>query len=192
LEASEKEVLVMMDIVAAKAIDNPLAFIGIVVAAASLLVAVSSLTLTWRLWRKTNRPILTAWIASVASGNEGIALNIVLENSGNRPAKDIRLVATEKQVLAALDQSHETNMPGDARRCFFGSKQISVLANGKRITNAFGYLGDKPGAWRSGAVIPLAIEYKGLESERYRAKMNLILVDNDGFAQSSWGTPNDL
>ena len=182
----------MMDIVAAKAIENPLALIGIIVAAISLLVAISSLTLTWRLWRKTNRPILTAWIASAAGGDEGVALNVVVENSGNRPAKDIRLVATEKRVLAALDRPDETTMPGDARRCFFASKQISVLANGKRLTNAFGYLADRAGAWRNGAVIPLTLVYKGLENERYRAEMNLILVDDGGFAQSSWDTPNDL
>lgn len=181
-----------MDIAAAKAIENPLAFVGIIVAAASLLVAISSLTLTWRLWRKTNRPILTAWIASATGGNEGIALNIVLENSGNRPAKEIRLVATENQVLAALDRLRETEIPGDARHCFFNDKQIPVLANGKRMTNAFGYLGSKPGAWRSGAVIPFVIEYKGLENERYRTKMNLILVDDNGFAQTSWGPPNNL
>lgn len=182
----------MIDIVVAKAIDNPLAFIGITVAAASLLVAIGSLTLTWQLWRKTNRPILTAWIASAGGGNEGIALNIVLENSGNRPAKDIRLVADEQRVLAALHQPLETNIPRDASQCFFSSKQISVLANGKRITNAFGYLGGESGAWRSGAVIPLAIEYKGLDNESYQAKMNLILVDDNGFAQSSWGTPNGV
>lgn len=67
----------MMEILTAKAIDNPLAFIGIMVAATSLLVAICSLSLTWRLWRKTNRPILTAWIASVAGGDDGIALNIL-------------------------------------------------------------------------------------------------------------------
>lgn len=89
----------LINIVAAMAVENPLAFVGISVAAASLLVAISSLTLTWRLWRKTNRPILTAWIASAAAGDDGIALKIVLENSGNRPAKDIRLVATEKHAL---------------------------------------------------------------------------------------------
>lgn len=116
---SEQEIVVMMDIVAAKAIENPLAFIGISVAAASLLVAISSLTLTWRLWRKTNRPILTAWIASAADGNAGIALNLVLENSGNRPAKDIKLVAIKKHVLAALDQPNGAEMPSDARHCFF-------------------------------------------------------------------------
>ncbi|MCD5988481.1 hypothetical protein KDX30_11265 [Pseudomonas sp. CDFA 553] len=182
----------MIDIVADKAVENPLAFIGIIVAAVSLLVAIGSLILTWRLWSKTNRPILTAWIASAAPGYEGTALNIVLENSGNRPAKDIRLVATEKYVLAALNHLDETEIPGDARHCFFSSKQISVMANGKRMTNAFGYLGDKSGAWKSGAVIPLAIEYKGLQNERYRAKMSLILVDDNGFAQSSWGTSTDL
>ncbi|WP_122356181.1 hypothetical protein [Pseudomonas coronafaciens] len=182
----------MMDIAVAKAIENPLAFVGIIVAAASLLVAISSLTLNWLLWRKTNRPILTAWIASAAGGNESIALNIVLENSGNRPAKDMRLVAAEKHVLAALNYPDETEIPEDARHCFFSGKQIPVLANGKRMTNAFGYLGGKPGAWKSGAVIPLVIEYRGLENERYRAKMSLILVDDKGFAQSSWGAPNDL
>lgn len=61
-----------------------------------------------------------------------------------------------------------------------------MLANGKRVTSAFGYLGGKSGAWRSEAVIPLIIEYKDLESERYRARMNLILVDDNGFGQSSW------
>lgn len=176
----------MLDILITKAIANPWAFLGIVVAAASLIVAFSSMTLTWLLWRKTNRPILTAWIASAAGGGEGIALNIVVENSGNRPAKDIILIAKEKQVLTALDHPHDGNVPRDALHCFFSGKQISVLANGKRVTNAFGHLGGQAGAWKSGAPIPLLIKYRGLGNERYRAKMNLILVDDNGFAQSSW------
>lgn len=181
-----------MSILIAKAMDNPLAFIGVIVATASLLVAISSLTLTWLLWRKTNRPILTAWISSVAGGNEGIALNIVVENSGNRPAKDIMLVAKKKPVLAALSHPHNGSVPKDALHCFFSGKQVSVLANGKRVTNAFGHLGSHAGAWKSGAAIPLLIRYRGLGNERYRAKMNLILVDDNGFAQSSWGTSNGL
>ena len=48
----------MLDILITKAIANPWAFLGIVVAAASLIVAFSSMTLTWLLWKKTNRPIL--------------------------------------------------------------------------------------------------------------------------------------
>lgn len=182
----------LIDTVAAMAVENPLAFIGISVTAASLLVAISSLTLTWRLWRKKNRPILTAWIASAAGGDEGIPLNIVLENSGNRPAKNIKLVAIKRDVLAAMGHPNGIEIPGDAQHCFFNDKQISVLANGKRVTNAFGYLGGEPGAWKSGGVIPLVIEYRGLENERYRAKMNLILVDDNGFAQSSWGTSSDF
>jgi hypothetical protein len=67
LETSEQELLVMMDIVAAEAVENPLSFTGIVMTAALLLVAISSLTLTWCLWRKTNRPILTARTAMVSA-----------------------------------------------------------------------------------------------------------------------------
>jgi hypothetical protein len=182
----------MMDIMIAKAIANPLAFLGIIVAAASLVVAFSSMTLTWLLWRKTNRPILTAWIVSAAGGDEGIALNIVVENSGNRPAKDVRLVAKEKQVLAALDNPLDESLPRDALHCFFSGKQISVLANGKLVTNAFGHLGSQAGAWKGGAAIALLIKYRGLGNERYGAKMNLILVDDNGFAQSSWDTSNGL
>ncbi|RML92463.1 hypothetical protein [Pseudomonas savastanoi] len=159
-------------------------------ASASLIVAIGSLSLTWHLWRKTNLPILTAWIASVAGGDDGIALNIVVENSGNRPAKDIRLVAKKQHVLAALGHPPDGAIPRDAVLCFFSNKQISVLANGKRVTNAFGYLGSRSGTWKAGAVIPLIIYYQGLEGQSHSAKLNLILNDDNGFAQSSWNTSN--
>ena len=49
-------------------------------------------------WRQSNRPLITARI-SVAGGNVAAALSIIVENTGNRPARDIRLSAREEVVV---------------------------------------------------------------------------------------------
>ncbi|AIB44637.1 MULTISPECIES: hypothetical protein [Pseudomonas] len=156
---------------------------------ASVCIGALGMWLSSRHWWRTNRPMLTARIATVAGGNEGIALNLVVENTGNRPAQDIKLFARQKAVLAALAEPSGAQIPGDAQSCFFKDKEIPVLANGKAVTNAFGHLGKNPGAWLSGAKIPLKIKYKDLHGKKYSAKMNLILADDNGFAQTSWAIP---
>jgi hypothetical protein len=61
-------------------------------AAAAFLVSLLSFYFSIKSWRESNRPLVTARVSSRGmGGNMAIPLSILVENTGNRPAKNIRL-----------------------------------------------------------------------------------------------------
>lgn len=152
----------------------------------SMLVAILSLVSTIRAWRQSNRPLLTVRISTHDGGNAGIALNLLIENTGTRPALDVSLHADEADIRAAMthpDSAHP--IPNDAARVFFSDIVIPVLANGKGASNAFGSLG-AAGDWRSGATIPVSLSYRGMSGPHFKEHLWLLLADDAGFAQTFW------
>ncbi|MCS3360921.1 hypothetical protein NYL07_13950 [Xanthomonas translucens pv. translucens] len=153
--------------------------LGIVSAA----IAFAALFFAIYSWRQANRPLVSARVTSQGGSSAGIALNLLVENTGNRPARDIRLIAKESDILAALQQ---TAIPKDAQRCFFSGIDIPVLANGRSTSNGFWHLGQSD-SWRAGAKIPVRIKYRDLSGRRFTSKVRLFLADDAGFAQTFWG-----
>lgn len=162
-------------------------YLPLIVSGFSALVAIASLVFAMKSWHRTNRPIVIARISTAQGGNLNIALNIVVENTGNRPAKEIKLTADKYAVLAALKDSSNKQIPIDAQRCLFDNHSIPVLANGKSATNAFGAIGTD-GEWSAGARFSLRIEYKSLDGRKYRETMDIVLADDAGFAQTFWNS----
>lgn len=156
--------------------------IGISVLSAA--VALVSVCFAIYSWQDANRPLVSVQVATAEGGNNAISLNLVVENTGNRPAKNIRIVAKQTDVLAALDKLG--SMPTDAHRIFYSGVSIPLLIHGRQVTNAFGHLGNEPGAWRSGAVIPVKVIYGGLGWRCYCSSLRLLLADDAGFAQTFW------
>jgi len=141
---------------------------SLLISAGSMLVAILSLTFSIRAWRETYRPLVTVRISSRAGGNLGVSLNILVENSGARPALDVQLTATDADVKAAMaDDCPEQPIPRDAQRVFFSGIRIPVLANGRTTSNAFGWLGSSEPIWRAGASLPEAVRYRGMDRTRY-------------------------
>lgn len=122
-------------------------------------------------------------VTTEAGGNAGIALNLLIENTGTRPARDIQIIAREADVQAASSQS---SIPKDAQRCFFSGIRIPVLVNGRSTSNAFWHLG-QPDSWRAGAEIPVTLRYRDFSGHRFSNKVRLLLADDAGFAQTFWG-----
>jgi len=151
---------------------------------ASAVIALVSLFFAVYSWRQANRPLVSARVTSQSGGNAGIALNILVENTGNRPAREIHLIAKESDIRAVLKQ---TAIPTDAQRCFFSGIDIPVLANGRSTSNGFWHLG-QPDSWHAGAEIPLKIKYRDLSGRRFSNKVRLFLADDAGFAQTFWGS----
>lgn len=161
------------------------------ISAGSMLVAICSLRFSVRSWRETNRPLVVARIVTRLAGNAGIALDLIVENTGNRPALDMQLSAAESDVRQALvDPSPNAKIPTDAARVFFSSVFVPVLAAGQSVSNAFGWLG-MDGVWRPGASIPIAITYRGVGGRHFREPMVLLLASDQGFAQTSWSTSGE-
>lgn len=153
----------------------------------SALISLGSVAFAVKSWHMTHRPIISARITTAAAGETSTALDILVENTGNRPAKSIKLIAKRGDVLRAMKHPEQA-VPTDADHCFFEHKIIPVLANGKAASNAFGAVG-QDGEWEAGAKIPLEIEYFSFEDKRYTGTMDLWLVDDAGFAQTFWGNP---
>lgn len=153
-----------------------------IISASALAISLISFGFAVYSWREAHRPIVIAHITTESGGNAGIALNLLVENTGNRPAQDVELIATEADVRGASIQS---DLPLDAERCFFSNIRIPVLANGRRCTNAFWHLGQAD-SWRAGAEIPVTLRYCDLHGRRFSNKHRLVLADDAGFAQTFW------
>ena len=149
----------------------------------SAVIALISLAFAIYSWRQANRPLVSARVTSHKGGNLGVSLNLLIENTGNRPALNVRLIAKEADVRAAHSQSV---IPIDAERCFFSDIKIPVLANGRSTSNAFESIGHSD-SWRAGSEIPIKIKYRDLSGRRYTSKVTLWLADDAGFAQTFWG-----
>jgi hypothetical protein len=161
------------------------------ISAASMLVALLSLVSTIRAWRQSNRPLLTARITTHDGGNEGIALNLLIENTGTRPALDVSVHADEADIRAAMaSPGADHPIPTDAKRVFFSNVTVPVLANGRNMSNAFGSLGNA-GVWRAGATIPIEVSYRGMTGPHFKERFWLLLSDDAGFAQTYWAKSDD-
>lgn len=161
-----------------------MAFIAIFISIVSVIVAAGSFFFAIFSWAETNRPLVTARVTTHSGGNMAITLDILLENTGNRPAFDIRLSARAENVAAAM-LDPQGPMPKDAARVFFCEVFVPVLANGRSITNGFGSLG-QGAVWRAGATLPIMVSYRGLGGRRYVEPCTLLLAEDAGFAQVYW------
>ena len=157
--------------------------VPMILAVVALVISVLSFGFAVYSWRQANRPMVVARVTTDSGGNMGIALNLLVENTGNRPAQDVELIANEADVRGA---SAQAVVPKDAERCFFSGIRIPVLANGRRSTNAFWHLGQAD-SWRAGAEIPVTVRYRDLNGRRFSNKHRLVLADDAGFAQTFWG-----
>lgn len=160
-----------------------MSYFTVVISIFSLVIAISSVFINWILWRKVNRPIVTVRLSS--DTNSSITLNIVIENTGNLPAKNIKLIAHREDVLNCLNGSL---IPQEAERIFFENTVIPILANGKQTANSFNFYGqDIDGCWDSGSYLPIRIEYYALDGRKYNENFDLRFASDNEFVFSSWG-----
>lgn len=166
-----------------------MAFIAILISITSVLVATGSFFFAIFSWAETHRPLVTARVTTHSGGNMAIALDILLENTGSRPAFDVQLSAKAEDVKRAMLDS-QAPVPTDVERAFFSGVSVPVLANGRSITNSFGSLGQQA-IWRAGATLPATVRYRGLGGRRYVEPCTLLLADDAGFAQVYWSGPRE-
>lgn len=158
----------------------------------ALILSLLSFVYTRINWLRSNRPIVSAAVETHAGGNESIAYNLVLSNTGNRPATNIRIHAKEKDVEACIsecDKSHKITgaIYLGVMRCFSDDGEIPLLLNGKSMINSFGYTrGDQQTFWRYGASLPIEIKYCDLDGRRYLSKQLIRIKDSAGFAGGIW------
>ncbi|ESZ07190.1 hypothetical protein X736_11120 [Mesorhizobium sp. L2C089B000] len=171
--------------------------LNLAVAAVALIVSVVALGFSIFFWYRQFRPILTAMVETHHGGNEGIAYDLVILNSGSIPAKNIRLLVSDQAALrAALGAGADDENKGRWLACFEPSSVIRLLQNGARTSCSFGLTHRDPrqSFWIAQAEFPIQIEYEGWFGEKYQRDLPNVLqiADSDSFTGGMWGPVKTL
>lgn len=158
-------------------------------AAIAIAISLASLYFSRRSWLQSNRPIVTAFVSEYSSGPGITVFNLVVSNSGNRPAVGVQLLATSQDIESIIDEKAQDQRKEAIRRCFSKDAAISLLRNGEELKTAFGgYFEQRPDdVWlKYEREIEIEVRYLDLEGKRYRARMPLKIFAREGFAGSVW------
>jgi hypothetical protein len=161
---------------------------SLIISSFALFVSALSYYFSIKSWKETYRPIVTARVTTKKSNEKGTGLDIIVENTGNRPAKNIRFIANEKELESVLLAKKGDPLREDIDNIFSKDTIIPVIANNRFITNGFGLLTDNDETtWRVNSILNIEIIYQGLDGRSFSDKMPLLLADDTGFAGGYWG-----
>ncbi|MGB5710386.1 MAG: hypothetical protein WBM44_05700 [Waterburya sp.] len=154
------------------------------------LVAVFSFFNTIRLWQQTNRPIVSAFVETHSAGNVATMYKLLVINSGNRPAVNIRLelkLNTEDFKQCIAQEINDSRVEA-ILRCFSSEGVIPLLISGDNITNYFGLTSrlSEEDIWKYGSLLPIEIHYKDLEGKKYISKLTLVIKYSKAIAGMRW------
>ena len=156
----------------------------------STLIAVFSFFNTTRLWRKGNRPILSAFVETDSTGNVATMYNLLIINSGNRPAVNVYLdlKLSEEDFKKCITQEINNPRVEDIRRCFNIEETIPLIINGDKKSNYFGLTSTKSeqNIWVYGSCLPIEINYQDLEGKKYVSALTLVVKYSKAFAGTEW------
>jgi hypothetical protein len=152
------------------------------------LVSLAALVFNQRAWLETNRPIVTAEIIPHDEQSHAITYELVVQNVGNRPATDVRLIATPEAIKTLVQPNASEPFRKEVERCFSDEGRIAVLHPGMSKSNGFGLtsISEAQNALVYGASAPIEIRYKDLRSRSYTSNLALI-IKGSYFAGSGWG-----
>jgi len=142
------------------------------------------------LWYQANRPIITAEIRENSSGVGIILFDLVILNSGNRPAVDITLHAKSIDLDNILMGQANENNKKELYSIFSNSSLIAHLNHNQEVNTSFF-------GWEKNPTndvcfieyeskLPIKIKYKDIDGNVYTFKQRLYIKDKNGFGGSMW------
>ncbi|WP_152539377.1 hypothetical protein [Methylomicrobium lacus] len=159
----------------------------------AIAISLASLYFSRKSWLQSNRPIITAFVSDHAKGNISTALNLVISNTGNRPATNVRLIASENDILRLIKPTAQAKRKKMILDCFQESAIIPILRNGEELSTCFGAItrNDTDENWMvNGAQIEIRVEYSDLDGRFYKSEMPLKIYSREGFAGGFWKEPS--
>jgi len=168
---------------------EPQAVMTLVISVMALLVSILSVSFAVLSWREAHRPIVIARVTTAKSGNVATALRLLVENTGNRPARDIALTCEKAALETVLDSKVRATPPDDVEGVFASDTVVPVLAHGRAITCAFGLFSQDQSTWVPNSRLPISISYKNLGRRRFKESMTLLLADDHSFTGLQWAEP---
>jgi hypothetical protein len=152
-------------------------------------ISLASLYFARRSWMQSNRPIITAFIATHASGNVAAVFDLIVANTGNRPATNVRITAKPEDIEKLIHSKAEEEQRKSVHDCFDNESIIAVLRNGEELSTAFGsvsHAASKDQCLNYGAEIPIEITYNDLEGRKYKSRLPLRVYAREGFGGATW------
>ncbi len=155
---------------------------------ASAILSGTSLYFTRRFWLAANRPIISASIVSNEPGNIATTYNLVIYNTGNRPATSIKLYADKEMIDKIIVHNANKVQIDLIHKCFSNETSIPLLINGKETSTLFGITSIRPedNVLKYNSQLPILISYSDLENRKYNSKQVLVVKISQGFAGGQW------
>ena len=162
------------------------------ISATALLISISSLMFAVKSWHQSNRPIVVAYIEEHSMGVNAATFNLILANTGNRPAVNIKLIARKDDIVKIFEEKIDNVTKEGIFNCFENDSEVALLKNDSLITTSFGSFeghyknrkGIKYDSW-----LPIEITYKDLHGKKYKEKVPLKVRGLKGFGGGIWSEP---
>lgn len=154
----------------------------------AMMIAGLSLAFSFYSWRQANRPLVTVRVSSNGlAGNMAIPLSLVVENTGNRPAKSIRLSVSQRSLKKALVPNANETLHEEIERIFKPETVIPILANGRSLKNSFGITSnDEYATWKPWSLLDITVTYEDVDGRKFSEVNPIQLADDEGFAGGVW------
>lgn len=159
-------------------------------AVAALLISLVSLYFTKTNWIQSNRPIVTAFVTEHHSGNIAATFNLVIANTGNRPAIRVQMHASSDNIKRLLEANASRKHAQMIESNFRKSSEIPLLRNGEELTTSFGAFTNNPdeGPWlKYGSETEIIIKYQDLHGKKFESTQPLKIYAREGFGGGVWG-----
>lgn len=147
-----------------------------------------SLCFTYKFWHESNRPIVTAYIEVFKEGNISTVFNLIVVNSGSRPANDIQLKAKNEDIDSIMHEDADKSLKKIVHNCFQEDSKISILNHGESLSTSFGCISTSPenNLLKPLSELPVTIVYSGLSKKKFKTKLNLYVGRREGFGGGVW------
>jgi hypothetical protein len=161
---------------------------NLMIALAAFAVSLGSLLISFDVWRRSFRPIVTVAVKTHGAGNKAIAYDLVVLNSGTLPARNIQITPAENSLAPAFGRDASAEHKQKWLACF--AQVIALLHNNDRVSCSFGTTeADDAGFWKYNATIPVTITYEGLFwwfGRKYETKQSIQIADSNSFTGYWW------
>lgn len=154
----------------------------------ALAISILSFYFSIKSWLESNRPIVIARVTTKAGGDISTILDIIVQNVGNRPAKNINLRVQQKDLDSIILAKKGDPLRNDIEACFSAKGNIPVLENGRSVINSFGVLQQTGSTWKINSRLNVTITYQGLGRRKFKNIVPLLITDDRGFAGGFWSS----
>lgn len=164
------------------------AFFAAVVSAVGALIAFASVFITRKNWRDSNRPVVSAYVDEESGGDGITTFNLYLKNTGNRPATEIQLHASEKDIERIIAEHAEPKRRHNIKTVFSQKSRLAVLHPEETLVTSFGLASSRPDEhWlKYGEEFPVRVSYRDLEGRKYSSKSLIRIRPREGFGGGVW------